>query len=471
MHILRWLFLILLCVSFTTTLFANSNVTVITSIQPSGMTINTPGIYVFGNDITWSPVGDGQAILITADNVILDLQNHALTSVTTNYETKGIVIALSSNVIIKNGTVSNMAIGGIECEACLGVVIVNMNVDGLNLNNIVDYRVPTGILASTSGNVSVIGCTVRNFDVTTGSSAGIQMTGTILSRISHCAVLNLLNRDGACTGIGSLLCDIVDVSNCVIDGLETQFHGNENTEGHTCIGFVPVLSTNVSLANSSVANIIGCCDDAHGVSIFECLGAIVKNCQVFNVLDGAGPAQTGAKATGIEVYASDVTVSRCRVKNIFAINPQDKQATGFSCAQCYGVTFYKCTAENVQVYDENGNQSSCLGYGTGFGWAPDPRPEFIFPSVNILYKKCTAKRCQVGFDSWYHIDSEWDHIRSYCNGIAILDLDHSERTISCNSCSECGCQQVGCYPTPLVVTLENVAHNNKFKHVKSKYCL
>ena len=188
---------------------------------------------------------------------------------------------------------------------------------------------------------------------------------------------------------------------------------------------------------------------------------LVKDCCVNNVKDGIGQ-NTGAKSTGIEVYGSGVVVEDCCVSNISAINPQDKQCTGFSCALADGVKFMNCKAVNVNVYDENGNQNSCIGYGTGFGWAPDIRPEFVFPSINILYEKCCAKNCQVGFDSWYHIDSTWKNIGTCCCGISVLNLNKSQRTLSCNPCSECN--------PPVVETLTNVAKGNKFMNVKAKYC-
>lgn len=443
---------------------------VITDIPPNGVVIISPGTYVFGNNITWNPSGDGQAILIASNDVVLDLQNFTLESVITPFNTTGILATSLANLTIKNGTIANMALKGISCDKCAQILITNITVDGLNMQNTATYTVPVGILVTASTIVSVNKCTVKNIDVTTGSTAAIQMTETLNSKISNCVVTNMINRDGACTGIGHLLCDIAEVKSCTLDNLQTQFVNNLNTEGHTAIGIVPVLTANIKIKNCKVSNIIGCCDDAHGMSIFECLNVIVTRCNVENVLDGAGPLQTGAKATGIEVYASGVKVLKCKVKNITAINPQDKQATGFSCAQCIGVKFIGCIAENVNVYDEFGQQSSCLGYGTGFGWAPDPRIEFIFPAVDILYKLCTAKRCQVGFDSWFHIDSVWKNIYSKCNGIAVLDLNHSQRTLSCNPCSECGCLQAGCYPTPTTVTLENVARNNTFTNVKAKYC-
>jgi len=467
----KWILSSLLCVSFTYEIYASNNSppTVITEIPPSGIVIDSPGTYIFGNNITWSPVSNGQAILILSKDVILDLKSYTLASETTSFNTTGIVAGLSENLTIKNGTIANMAFRGIDCEACSNILIKHITIDGLNIENTAVYTVPVGILVSASKAAIVYKCTVKNINVKTGSCAAIQMTGTTQSLIQNCIVSNLLNRDGACTGIGHLLCNIASVKSCTLNRLESQFIDNLNTQGHTAIGLIPFISTNLRIMDCNVSNVIGCCDDAHGISIFECTNAIVKNCKVTNVSDGAGPAQTGAKATGIEVYGSDIHVIKCSVKNISAINPQDKQATGFSCAQGSRISFIKCHAEHVQVFDQNGNQSPSLGYGTGFGWAPDPR--IIEPAIDVLYKHCSAKYCQVGFDSWFHIDSVWSNIYSKCNGINILNLgDSAQRTVSCDACSECGCTFTGCYPAPFVITIDNIAKNNTFSKVKIKNC-
>lgn len=442
---------------------------VITEIPPSGITLNSPGIYVFGNDITWSPAGNGQAILIESKDVTLDLRGYKLKSETNAFYTTGIVALLSENLTIKNGTIENMAYRGIDCTACSNIVIKHITVDGLNIENTVIYTVPVGILVTASSTAFVSKCKVKNIDVKTGSCAAIQMTGTTDSKIWDCHVSNLLNRDGACTGIGHLLCDVADVKSCVLEGIKSEFIDNLNTAGHTAIGLIPFISTNLKLRDCKISNVTGCCDDAHGISVFECTNAEVKNCKVFSVLDGAGPQLTGAKATGIEVYGSDVEVNNCSVQYISAINPQDKQATGFSVAQGSRIQFIDCHAKNVKVYNEQGIEDLSKGFGTGFGWAPDPR--IVEPAVNVLYKNCSAKYCQVGFDSWFHIDSTWKNIYSKCNGIDILNLDDSaQRTLSCDACSECGCTFIGCYPNPFTITITNIARNNTFRHVKTKSC-
>lgn len=467
MLIIMRVFLCLFCFAFTSEI--NASTRVITEIPPSGIVINSPGTYVLGNDIIWTPSGNGQAILILSKDVTLDFQNHTLTSVTTPFNTTGIVAILSENLTIKNGTLANLAYRGIDCTACLNVVIKEITVDGLNIENTAVYTVPVGILVSASSTVFVDKCTVKNINVKTGSCTGIQMTAVIFSTISNCEILNLLNRDGVCSGIGHVLCDFATVKSCTLNGIETQFINNLNTQGHTAIGLIPFLSTNLLLTGCNISNITGSCDDAHGISVFECTNATVKNCKVENVLDGAGPAQTGAKATGIEVYGSDVLVIKCSAKNITAINPQDKQATGFSCAQGSRIKFIKCHAKLVKVVDQNGNHNPSLGFGTGFGWAPDPR--IIEPAINVLYKHCSAKYCQVGFDSWFHIESTWDDVHAKCNDINVLNQDSSaQRTLSCDACSQCGCTFPGCFPTPFSITINNVARNNFFLDIKTKRC-
>lgn len=458
----------LVCLTFTFEAHASDKIS-ITEIPANGIVINAPGTYVLENDITWTPNGNGQAIFIQAPNVILDFQHHTLSSATTSFYTTGVVAVFSENLTIRNGTIANMAYRGIDCEGCANVMIRHITVDGLNIENTAVYTVPVGILVSASEAATIYKCKVKNIDVMTGSCAAIQITGTTNSLIYKCDVYNLLNRDGACTGIGHLLSSFAEVQSCKLDKIESQFIDNLNTQGHTAIGLIPFITTNLTIHDCKVSNVTGCCDDAHGISVFECTNTVVKECKVENVLDGNGPAQTGAKATGIEVYGSDVEIIKCSVKNIMAINPQDKQATGFSCAQGSRIKFIKCHAKDVSVVDQNGSQNPALGYGTGFGWAPDPR--IVEPAVNVLYEDCSAKRCQVGFDSWFHIDSVWKRISSKCNDIDILIQDDSaQRTLSCDACSECGCTFTGCYPNPFSITINNVAQNNTFLYVHEKHC-
>lgn len=455
------------CISSGNTLFAENHV--IDEIPAAGIVIDQPGTYYFKKNLSWSPVGDGAAITVLTNDVVIDLKGFTLKSSSTNFKTTGISALTGQNVTIKNGKIKNMGLAGIQCTFCANVSVKRIEVDGLNFENVVDFVVPTGILASECLNVSIDKCTVKNIDVKTASCAGIQLTATLISKVTNCKIKNLLNRDGACSGIGHIFCDDLLIESCRVSGIKTTFIDNLNTQGHTAIGLIPTLSINIVIDKCKIKNIKGCCDDAHGMSVFLCENAVVKRSSVSGVTDGLGKAKKGAKATGIEIYAENVQVSDCSVRNIFAINPEDKQATGFSVGASDSVQFIGCKATNVQVFDEHRKQRDSLGYGTGFGWAPDPRPNLLKPALNVLYRDCTAKDCQVGFDSWFHIDSVWDRVISDNNDIAVLNLgSDAQRTLSCTPCSECGCTFLTCFPTPYVVTVTNEAQNNSFLALDKK---
>lgn len=439
---------------------------VITEIPSEGLVIDTSGYYVFGNDIFWRPSEGGQAISITADDVILDLQNHTLQSELTSYTTLGIVSTSANRLTIRNGTVMNMGFAGIQCSGGTQLIIENITVDGLNKDDVATFIVPVGIAVLTSNNVTIKNCCIKNIDVRTDSLSGIQITSTEHTVVSNCLISNLINRDGACVGIGFTACEFATIKSCRIDQIKSEFVDNLLALGHTSVGILPALTLGVIIKDCTISNITGCCDDAHGISVFECAGAIIKRCGVDNVINGVAPSHTGAKATGIEIYSSKVRVSKCKVKNITAINPLCKQATGFSCAQCVDVKFIDCFAENILAVDEHGQQNFDRGYGIGFGWAPEVRPVFTNPAIEIFHQKCTAKNCQIGFDTWYHINCVWDHIVANNCQIPILDPGHVSRVLMGDACSEAGCSPDGGL---VVVTLNNVAHDNTFLHTKVKF--
>lgn len=55
--------------------------------------------------------------------------------------------------------------------------------------------------------------------------------------------------------------------------------------------------------------------------------------------------------------------------------PQDLQSAGFI-AWGDNITFTGCKSNNVQVLNKDLQPSTEQGYGTGFGWVPDPRQVF-----------------------------------------------------------------------------------------------
>ena len=199
----HWIVIWIFCIAFWSEGFG---VHVIHEIPPSGIVISEPGTYVFKRNLTWHPSSNAVAITIQANDVTLDMRGFTLKSMPTAFQTIGISALLSENVQIRNGKVQNMGLSGVQCTLCLNVSIRNMVVDGLNLSDTTTSIVPTGILTSECINVAIDRCTVKNIHVRTASAAGIQLTATLASKVTNCKMKNLLNKDGACSGIGHLLC-------------------------------------------------------------------------------------------------------------------------------------------------------------------------------------------------------------------------------------------------------------------------
>lgn len=159
---------------------------VINNIPPNGMLITAPGTYVFGNDITWSPTSAAVAITIEANNVILDMRGFTLQSIPTLFKTIGILATASTDLQIINGTIKNLGLFGIECSKCINVTINKVVIDGLNVNDTVNFTQPAGILASECVNVSIKKSTVKNINVQVASVSGIQFNSTIGANVTYC---------------------------------------------------------------------------------------------------------------------------------------------------------------------------------------------------------------------------------------------------------------------------------------------
>jgi hypothetical protein len=360
-----------------------------------------------------------------------------------------------SNITLQNGTLVNMCFYGICAETVQGLTIENITVSGLVFDNL-DTRLlcPAGIHIDTATNVTVANCTVQFLYVTADSSAGIQILDTTTGTVSGCLMSNFVNYDGSVQGFSYINSSGIATSSCTSDAFQSHFKSNIQTPGHTVLGFIPIFCMDLTYEDCTATNIIGCCDDCHGMSVFLDALVSVTNFTASTITDGVAQSNSGAKTTGLEVYGALVSINNCSVENITAISPQDKQSTGFS-AWGVGIAFTGCSATNVVVTDNQGNKNPALGYGTGFGWAPDPRHPFRdVGAYGVEYKGCSARDCQVGFDTWNHVDSMWTDVSCTNCDIDILVEPGGTRTLSGNPCSECN--------PPLIATITNMASGNIF---------
>lgn len=436
---------------------------IIDSIPPQGIVITQPGTYQFGSDITWSPPAAGAcaAIAIQCDGVTLDLGGYQLRAVVqdNSQPVMGISVgkagATIQGAVIRNGTLVDMCFYGIYASNVAALAIQGITVTGMVYTNLaIRNACPAGIHIDTAEGADIIGCTVQYMYVTSDSSAGIQILNSVIGLVADCQVRHMVNYDGSVQGYSYIGSSGIATAACSADTLRSYFGGNIRTMGHTVLGFCPIFCTELAYEDCSASNITGCCDDAHGMSVFLDAAVSVSNFTATNVVDGAAPYNTGAKATGLEVYGANVTIRNCSVANITAINPQDRQSAGFS-AWGSKITFAGCTATDVVVTDQNGRQSPALGHAVGFGWAPDPRTPFCdIGAYNVEYSACTASNCEVGFDTWFHVDSTWQDVSYPGCATGILSEPGGKRTLSGDPASECN--------PPITITLTNIASGNVY---------
>lgn len=440
----------------------SANTYKIKKIDSDGIVINKPGTYKLVSNIKWKPNDNSVCISIECGGVVFDMCGYSIECVDTqpNKNVIGLSIKNVSEVNVKNGIIKSMSMCGIYMDGVSNVHIKNIKVEGVGLDNLdIRYLTPCGIYIQKSYLIKISECEVSNLKTKTDSGAGIQLVECIDGVISNCLMKNFINYDGGVQGYSYLMCENIHTNGSNCDNFHTHFNGNILGQGHTSVGFIPIFSLDLTFNDCISSNIVGCCDDAHGMSLFLVSNVIVDNYKGFNILDGVSELKSGAKATGLEVYGCGVIVKNSICSNIKAICPQDLQASGFSVAGI-DVEFENCESSNVIVVDSNDIPIlHPFAYGVGFGWAPDPRPEFssILP-VGIRYINCIASECQIGFDTWSHINSKWTNTNAKKCLTCYLIETNGKRKLSCEPCSEC-------IPS-IIVELENKYSNNVLCNVK-----
>jgi len=469
----------------------------IDSIPATGLEINQPGRYYLTADIHWQPARDHQlhaAIRVTCADVQIDLAGYRLhiepnrgVSVAILVETPDLETA-THDIEIINGDLSGHCYAGVMVDNGIRVTVRDCTFHQLHFDQtalpaaLLDQMLPrfdlgkqplispAPIIALQSLDLAIHDCEFSALSYVANTCAGIFLMECAGAVIHNCRVDGLSNRGGVSAGYFYMLCADIHTTNCLAHDLHTHFDAAIQQQlgslGHTCIGYMPTASAGLTFSNCASRRIHGCCDDCHGMSVFIVADVTVSHFSAHDIRDGFTrqdlPAEfrnTGAKATGLEIYGTRVTALDCSVSEIYAKNPQDLQSAGFSIAGSE-VNLINCLAQDVKVVNDQGQPAygEMIGYGVGFGWAPDPRSEFVkINAQNVRYLNCRAHDCQAGFDSWNHCDCDWLFWQAEACAIDILQQGpDSIRTLTYNGCSEC--RSGNCEPT----VVENRASNNSF---------
>lgn len=418
--------------------------------------LTQPGAFVLENDVSWTHVaGSYSAIVILSDDVTLDLNGHTITCVNNDPGANLSTISTSgfSNVTIKNGTLKNAYYCGINANETNGLTLENVYIQGMKFQNITaGLAYPAGLHLSNCSGISVDRVRVHDVQVTADTGAGIVMIDCQGGSITNITLGGLYNKNGSMQGLSQFGCEEFSITGAAVFDLSTDSIAGKPSTASTAIGFMPTGCVNLSFTHCEAHDIKGCCDDCHGMSVFLCEGVRVTTFHARNVVDGRPPYNKGAKATGLEVYGVGVVIQDCHVSDIVAHNPEDLQSSGFS---VWGLDnkFIGCSASKVSVVGTPPLGQSY--YAVGFGWAPDPRPEFrVGDATKVSYLGCSASECGIGFDTFRHVDSNWLEWTASGCAISVLQSPGSSRTITCCPCSECS--------LPINAQVPNTASGNTF---------
>lgn len=223
---------------------ASINSNTIDCIPPEGITLDQPGDYVFSRNIVWKPTTQAIAITITASNVTLDLKGFELKDKgkCKDRQTIGISLQSVNNVTITNGSIVGMHYYGVQALSSTQITISHILVDGITLSDTnTRFLTPAGLFVNSCQTIVIDNVKVKHIEVTTDSSAGIQLFECANATVSNCQVSEMVNHDGAVQGFSYILSVDITTTYCRSNKLRSYFHGNTLTTGHTVLGFCPVV--------------------------------------------------------------------------------------------------------------------------------------------------------------------------------------------------------------------------------------
>lgn len=238
------------------------------------ITIQSSGSYILGSNLTLPPSCDKNGVQINADNVVLDLGGFAIIGKHVTGTGAGVYGAGHTNIVVNNGTVTNMPGNGIVLgdNATVSDVTVTNSVtgDGVQIGSGVVQHVHS------SGN--------KKNGIVTGNSA-------LPSRITDCVVTNnksdgisasaaVVSGSTATNNSGSgINCPIGPPNNCTI------LNNVASQNGDAGISFVGTVSNNTTTGNTAegirgigqISNntVIG--NGSDGITAFDGPSSVISN--------------------------------------------------------------------------------------------------------------------------------------------------------------------------------------------------
>lgn len=369
----------------------NTNACAATIIN-SPTTITNPGYYCLSNDIIGS-------IIINANDVTLDLNNHTITGLGAG-SGNGITVNNGNNRVIKNGRILNFDTGiqGTQNHNTniTNVVMSSCFVEGITINDSTEIYLEMILTTSIGTNgVHFIGnndnCTIKNVNVT-GAQQGFIFENVSNSIIKDCNVvdcssdfepifppmvsINAFQWSGGCNNI--------TIENCSAKNfIALDFP----------VGFIFDGAENIILRSCAAQNIIQTSPTGAYAAGFLCTEFTTANIQFF---DCSVETVTGQGfIAGFEIDGQSISLSNCVTQNCIA----SAQGNGFFTSGL-AVSFNNCLASSCSHFGFATNTpssrtadivySNCQSIDNSIG--------FLILVPNILLSHCIAFNNTIGFD-------------------------------------------------------------------------
>ncbi len=262
---------------------AGAETTVCTEITTAPYTISTQGIYCLNGNLE-ANIASGNAIEITVNNVVIDLNGHKIGNLAAGPTTTaiGIYAYQRQNITIRNGTIRGFEYGIYLSDpspytTSQGHIIEDIRAD-LNTNS--------GIRVYGRGNIirnNIVVSTGRT-DLTNSHAYGISVAGPGNRVINNDVYETKEHGMGNANGIYGELCD-----GAVIDNNRV---GNAAFGTGTSLGIFLVSANDVLLTNNKITRI------NYGIFFGVSTGAYMNS-----LVYGATTAFTGGTAAGSTNYA------------------------------------------------------------------------------------------------------------------------------------------------------------------------
>lgn len=336
-------------------------------IHKNGYLITKSGVYCLAEDAVFNPCkNDSAAITINADNVVLDLNQHEISSPLDNKQLNNVGIFVTSNhkdVTIKNGTVRNIGALGIRVEG------------GNNVINLLDLIVK---FCGGRGERPLAQPDVSGSSFISGGISINGQTGLLDNQIFNVLVRNVQcyanTADAKSSNLASTLAAGISgvfIKNLVID----QCISNDNFHPGTraADGTLGTAGTGRGIGLSGITDLVitDCVTNGNngalasaGISVSPTNGGEIVNCLADGNFSGPGPVTLGngttpastKAATGFDSSDSDNIVwQNCVAKNTFAISKvngtpigaRGPQVMGFLTQHSNNVLVENCVAINT----------------------------------------------------------------------------------------------------------------------------